>query len=246
MVGKRRQSAQHYRAATFKLAAMLGRVPNVGDLTDENLHGLREWLSERGYSPYTIDNARWMLRSLWNHAHQEGLLATLPEGPRRPVNVPPSPIVEDISSALAIHRASVQREASRQNRRDPAGGLRKLLTKVFSRAARCPATRPEVKPPAPSRDPATLSIAEVAAAWRAATWYRGDELCNCNAALRPLEVFFGDDLATSFGPKSCCGHTSSGRPTRIAFRRARGCSGAGRRKGSPESRPYSPRSTIED
>jgi integrase len=206
--GKHPKTAEHYRGAIKRLANSLGREPSLVDLTDDNLDVLSGSLGAKGFSPYTIDNTRWMLRSLWRHAHQEGAKADVPGGPRRPVNEPPSPIVEDISDALAIHKASLERD--QQVEAKQAETPRQVLSSIGSALKRIfspPAPPPPVviaPPPGPDRDPASLTIAELLAAWRvfARTQYpiRG-EFTVVECALRPLETFFSAELVVDFGPK---------------------------------------------
>ncbi len=205
--GKHPKTAEHYRGATHRLANCLGRTPMVADLTDANLESFAEWGATAGYSTYTIDNTRWMLRALWHHAHQEGIKADIPCGPRRPVNDPPAPFVEDISSALAIHRASIEREQKQEAQQHESP--RQVLASVgdaFKRLFSPPSQPPPpttAMVPAPDRDPETLTIAEIVAAWRASAGkgLSPGELANMNCAVRPLEIFSGRELAAKFGPK---------------------------------------------
>jgi integrase len=149
-----------------------------------------------------------MMRALWRHAFQEGLKCDLPSDPR-PVNEPPSPIVEDISDALAIHKASLERDQQTEARQ--AETPRQVLSSIGSALKRIfspPAPPPPVVialPPGPDRDPSSLTIAELLAAWRvyARQQYpdqRG-EFMMVECALRPLETFHSAELVADFGPK---------------------------------------------
>jgi integrase len=177
-------------------------------LTDAKIDLFVEKASAMGYSHYTVENTRWNLRALWNHAHLEGIRADLPGGPRVPVNVPPARLVEDITSAVAIHRASVeleqrkdakQAETPRQVLSMVGGALKRLFTPP------APPTRPPVvvAPPAPDREPESLTLSEVAAAWRtiAGKDLTTAEVVNMTCALRPMEVLYGHELASLFGAK---------------------------------------------
>jgi integrase len=207
--GKHPKTAEHYRGAVKRFANSLGREPSMVDLTDDNLDVLSDSLGTSGFSPYTIDNTRWMLRSLWRHAHQEGAKDDLPGGPRRPVNEPPSPIVEDISDALAIHKASLERDQRAEAKqvetpRQVLSSIGSALKRIFAP----PAPPPPVviaPPPGPDRDPASLTIAELLAAWRvfARVQYPDPwgEFSNVECAIRPLETFYSAELVVNFGPK---------------------------------------------
>jgi integrase len=207
--GKHPRGANHYRSVIKRLASVLGHEPSVVDLTDDNLDVLSNWMATRGFSPRTVDNSRSTLRSLWRHAHQEGAKADVPGGPTRTVNDPPAPIVEDITSAIAIHKASLERDRQAQAKqpetpRQVLSSIGSALKRIFSPPAPPPpvVTAP---PPGPDRDPSSLTIAELLAAWRvfARVQYPDPwgEFSNVECAIRPLETFYSAELVVNFGPK---------------------------------------------
>ncbi len=81
----------------------------------------------------------------------------------------------------------------------------KALKRIFSpQPPPQPTATPIVEPPANDRDPATLTIAEMLAAWRiyAGKHYPAKgEFTMVEAAIRPLEAYYGGELVADFGPK---------------------------------------------
>jgi integrase len=235
--GRQTRAVEHYRQAVDRFSRALGKSPSLVDLTDANIEFFMERAGITGYSHFTIESTRWSLRALWHHAHQEGVKDDLPSGPLRPVNQPPAPIVEDISSALEVHRASVERERKRDVR--IAESPRKVLASVGKRLKRLlspPPRKPQaaVAAPGPDRDRATLTIAELLAAWRefAKGYYPPNgkttsELTMVDCAVRALEAFYGHELAAGFGPKKLKatrelmvnGYTANGKQFRGTSRR---------------------------
>jgi integrase len=206
-----RFAKRHYAQAIIRYRVLLKREPMLSDLTETGLEDLATAMGEAAYSHHTIDNTKWLLRAIWFLAFYDGHLPEPPPGPHRSVNQAPEPLVGDITSALAVHRAQLAQESKRKpgaTAGAPRQGFGSIL-KIFQRPPKLPG-EPTVKvePPAPDRDPATVTISEMLAAWRkfAAEYYRVDdgpnhELANMEFALRPLELLYGAELVKDFGPR---------------------------------------------
>ena len=196
------KTREHYRGSVRRFELYLERESTGHDLTDANLETLREWMQERRFSFFTCRNTRWNLRALWHHLHHEGIRDDVPENPR-PVYHAPEP-AEDITSVLAAHKAANEREARKppSSSKPVLATIGGMLRRLVSPAGKPPLIVP-AEPPAPDRDPATITIAELIAAWRQAAKgvQLASEIGNVNIALRPLEAFFGHELVKDFGPK---------------------------------------------
>ncbi len=205
MEGKSTRGVDHYPAAIRRFSRIMEReTMTIVDLTDENLDSFVEKAGRLNYSTYTIENTRWMLRALWHHAHNEGIRDDLPEGPRRPVNDAPPPLVEDITSALAVHRASLERESKREAEatKKAPGSLGSWIKKLV--APDVPRKTTEIAAPLPAgRAASNVTIGELLAAHRdfAKPVYHKFEIANMNVAVRPLEAYFGRQLVAEFGPR---------------------------------------------
>ncbi len=131
-----------------------------------------------------------------------------------PVNVPPAPLVEDITSAVAIHRASVAVRSCKESKqtetpRQVLSMVGRGLKRLFSPPA--PPARPPavVAPPAPDREPESLTVSEGAAAWRTIVGKAlvTPEVVNMTCAMRPMEILYGHELASQFGAQETEGRS---------------------------------------
>lgn len=67
-----------YRLALNNFRDCLGRLPEIADLTDDNLALLCGWLLNRGLSEFTVNERVGRLKSLWNWLARRGMLRTFP------------------------------------------------------------------------------------------------------------------------------------------------------------------------
>lgn len=99
----------HYRRSVAWLAEMLGRMPQVDDLTDDHIAGLLNWLQQRrNQSANTANSAHKCLCCLWRFARDKGLIPTGPtvaplKTPRR---VPRAWRRDELSRLVAAARQS--------------------------------------------------------------------------------------------------------------------------------------------
>jgi integrase len=77
------KTQEHYRRAVRWLGEMLGRSPQLSDLTDDHIRALLAWLQQtRKQSATTANGAHKCLCRLWRWARDRGLVNTGPTVPR--------------------------------------------------------------------------------------------------------------------------------------------------------------------
>ncbi len=142
------KTAENYRRAINRFRDHLRRPPLVDDLTDENLETLTEWMVRGNYSGFSIDAVRSNLRAIWHHACRQGVKSDMPAGSLRPMNERPEPL-EDISSALQVHRVHLERQQTEENGNGhaatPISGAVNGVGRFIKRLARL--AEPPAKPP---------------------------------------------------------------------------------------------------
>lgn len=79
LVGKAKSTELKYRRIARDLGKMLGRMPTVEDLTDDNVADLMARKLAAGRSPYTVNDARSKLVALWTFAAKRGLCSRFPD-----------------------------------------------------------------------------------------------------------------------------------------------------------------------
>jgi len=79
-----------YGLAMNEFAAVLGREPVIGDLTDDNIAALMHEMIDRGLAPKTVNERRGRIHSLWTWLVRRGVVHHLPTTPRvdEPVRIP--------------------------------------------------------------------------------------------------------------------------------------------------------------
>lgn len=74
-----------YRFALKNFATVLGRPPELADLTDDNLAMLCHWLTNEGLAPITVNERVGRLKTLWTWLARRGKVPTFPTLERMPV-----------------------------------------------------------------------------------------------------------------------------------------------------------------
>lgn len=117
LIGCSERYADKLRNDVSKFGRYLGRVPMLGDLSDENAAGFQSWQLSNGNSPHTVNSCTAGIIALWNYAARRKLV------PTRPDDVERVPAPQRLPRAWSLEQLAAIIRAARQQK-SPHKGIR--------------------------------------------------------------------------------------------------------------------------
>lgn len=110
LMGANKRTETKYRRVVRYLGQVVGRLPLVEDLTDDNVAAVMQMKMREGCSPYTVNDIRSKLVSLWTFAAKRGDAPRFPDVDRlaEPAAAPVAWSADQLASVFAAMDAATQ------------------------------------------------------------------------------------------------------------------------------------------